>query len=102
MICARCLPLAGKGSELELKKNIAKNDKEATEKAFFYMLAIPLNVLASKYWKKSAKKQMPKFIDEVIGMYEAVQNGVVSHEKLAESLKNMAGVEIEADWLKRR
>lgn len=91
-----------KGSELELKKNIAKNDKEATEKAFFYMLAIPLNVLASKYWKKSAKKQLPKFIDEVIGMYEAVQNGVVSHEKLAESLKNMAGVEIEADWLKRR
>lgn len=89
-----------KGSELELKKNIA--DKEATEKAFLYMLAIPLNVLASKYWKKSAKKQMPKFIDEVIGMYEAVQNGIISHEKLAESLKNMAGVEITADWLKRR
>lgn len=54
-----------------MKKNITKNDKEATEKAFLYMLAIPLNVLASKYWKKSAKKRLPKFIEEVIGMYEA-------------------------------
>ena len=39
------------------KKAAQTMEKEATEKAFLYMLAIPLNVLFNDYWKKSAKKR---------------------------------------------
>lgn len=72
----------------------------AKEKAFLYMLAIPLNVLVNDYWEKSARKRMPKFIEDVISLYEAVQDGVVSEQQLADLLDEYAGVKIEADWLK--
>lgn len=72
----------------------------AKEKAFLYMLAIPLNVLVNDYWEKSARKRIPKFIEDVISLYEAVQDGVVSEQQLADLLDEYAGVKIEADWLK--
>ena len=74
---------------------------KANEKAFLYMLAIPLNVLVDQ-WGDEAKEKAPEFIEEVIGLYEAVQDGVVSDDQLAELLDDMAGVKIEADWLKNR
>lgn len=37
-----------------------------------YTLAIPLNVLVNDYWEKSARKRIPKFIEDVISLYEAV------------------------------
>ena len=40
------------------KKAAQTMEKEATEKAFLYMLAIPLNVLFNDYCQKSAKKFM--------------------------------------------
>lgn len=84
------------------KKHAVAMEKEATERAFLYMLAIPLNVLVNDYWSKSAKKRAPKFIDDVISLYEAVQDGVVSDEELAELLDDMAGVKITADWMSKK
>lgn len=78
-----------------------KAEDVALEKAFLYMLAIPLNVLVNDYWAKSAKKRAPRYIDEVIKLYEAVQDKIVSEEELAELLEDMAGVKITADWLER-
>ena len=82
------------------RKEAEKMENEATEKAFLYMLAIPLNVLVNDYWSKSAKKRAPKFIEDVISLYESVQEGVVTDQELADLLFDMAGVKIEADWLK--
>ena len=80
-----------------------KTKEKSTEKAFLYMLAIPLNVLVTEeYWGDDAKKLAPEFIDEVIGLYEAVQDGLVSDDQLAEFLEEMAGVKIDADWLHSR
>lgn len=78
-----------------------KMETEAKEKAFLYMLAIPLNVLFNDYWAKSAKKKAPKFIEEVIKLYEAVQDGQVSDEELAGLLDDLAGVKLDAEWLKK-
>lgn len=82
------------------KQEAAKMEEVAKEKAFLYMLAIPLNVLFNDYWPKSSKKKAPKFIEEVIKLYEAVQDGYVTDEQLAELLDDLAGVKIEAEWLK--
>ena len=81
------------------RKNRHVEDK-ANEKAFLYMLAIPLNVLVDQ-WGDEAKEKAPEFIDEVIGLYEAVQDGYVSDNQLAALLEEMAGVKIEAGWLKK-
>lgn len=87
----------------EIAKQEAKAMQlEATEKAFLYMMAIPLNVLANDYWIKSAKKRAPKFLEEVASLYQSVIAGVVTEQELADFLKDIAGVEIEADWLKGR
>jgi hypothetical protein len=82
------------------QRTAAELEKESTERAFLYMLAIPLNVLVNDYWPKSAKKRAPKFIEDVIKLYEAVQDGIVSDQELAELLDNMAGVKITAEWMK--
>ena len=65
------------------------------------MLAIPLIILFEDYWQKTAKKKAPKFIDDVASLYESVQMGVVTEQQLADSLYELAGVKIEAEWLDR-
>ena len=84
------------------RKEAEKMEGEIAEKAFLYMLAIPLNVLVSDYWPKSAKKKAPKFIEEVMKLFDVVMEGLVSDEELYDLLKDMAGVDIQAEWLKRR
>ena len=87
----------------ESAKKAAKTiEKEATEKAFLYMLAIPLNVLFNDYWQKSAKKRAPKFIEDVMNLYDAVQHGVVSDKQLADLIDELAGVKIDADWINKQ
>lgn len=83
----------------ELKRK--KTEEISIQKAFLYMLAIPLNVLVNDYWSKSAKTRAPKFIEDCLSLYESVQSGAVSNEELADLLENMAGVTIQAKWLER-
>lgn len=77
-----------------------KMEKQATEKAFLYMLAIPLNVLVNDYWSKSAKKRAPKFIEDVMSLFKSVEVGAVTEKDLADLLYDYAGVKIDADWIK--
>lgn len=84
------------------RKEATRMECEATEKAFLFMLAIPLNVLVNDYWEKSAKKRAPKFLAEVIKLYNAVQDGQVSEQELADLLDDMAGLKISAEWLKNK
>ena len=72
----------------------------ATEKAFLYMLAIPLNILVDE-WGDEAKEKAIPYIEQVTSLYEAVQQGVVSDNELADFLYEYAEVKIEADWLKK-
>lgn len=81
------------------RKAAAKVEKEATERAFLYMLAIPLNVLASDYWPKTAKRRTHKYIKGVLDLYAAVQEGIVSEQELADFLDEMAGIRVQAAWM---
>lgn len=84
------------------RKEARKAETEYVEKAFLFMLAIPLNVLVSDYWPKSAKQKAPKFIEDVASLFESVQNGTVSEQELADLLYEMAGVNITAEWMKAK
>ena len=84
------------------RKSAEKMEKQAIEKAFLLMLSIPLNVLVNDYWEKSAKKRIPKFIDDVISLYESLENGSVSYGELYEMLEEYSGIKLEAEWLTKR
>jgi hypothetical protein len=82
------------------KREADRVESESIDKAFIYMLAIPLNVLVNDYWSKSAKKRAPKFIKDVLSLYESVQEGYVTNEELTSLLEEYAGVKVTAEWLK--
>lgn len=84
------------------KSAAVKMEKEATEKAFVDMLAIPCAVLAFDFWQKSAKKRMPGFIKEVVSLYESIQVGAVTREELIETFEELSGLKLEAEWYKAR
>ena len=88
-----------------LERNRRKEEKKAVEdaidKAFMLMIWIPINLLASDYWEKSARKRIPEFTDKVMSLYEAVQQGVVTYEDMALDIERLSGMKITADWLKK-
>ena len=82
------------------RKEAEKMEKEANEKALLQLLAIPCLILGEDYWKKSAKQRIPKFIEDVASMYESYNMGIITDQDLADALKDMTGIEIEAEWMK--
>ncbi|WFR56406.1 hypothetical protein QA584_22760 [Anaerocolumna sp. AGMB13025] len=70
--------------------------EDAVDKAFFLMMALPCEVLANEgYWEKSARQRMPKFIDEILSLYAAFEQGVVTMEQMELDLWDIAGVRLE-------
>lgn len=85
----------------QIKEMARQIEQESIDKAFLCMLAIPLVILENDYWQKTASKKIPKFIEDVMSLYESVSLGNVTYEELAEDLKNSTGIELDAEWLKR-
>ena len=88
-----------------LERNRRKEEQKAIdtafEKAFILMIWIPMNILATDYWEKTAKKRMPEFVDKVTSLYESVQHGVVTYEQMVNDIEDLSGMKIDADWLKK-
>ena len=80
----------------ELKSKAQEDaQKLAVDTAFTLMLAIPLVVLTGEgYWEKTAKKRLPKFIDEVLSLYDSWEKGVLPIEELREDLWKYGGVKL--------
>ncbi len=82
------------------QREAKKMEREATEKAFLYMLAIPLNVLVADGIINH--DNAPEYVRSVMSLYESVENGFVSDQDLADLLHEYSGVTIEADWLEKK
>lgn len=74
-------------------------EQDATERAFLYMLAIPLNVLADR--GLITHDNAEEYIQDVSSLYMSVQEGIVSDQELADLLKEYTGIEITAEWMDR-
>lgn len=81
----------------DMKRDIINEaQRRAVDQAFIIMLAIPLEVLITEeYWKKSAKKKIPKFIEDVLHIYKAYSVGDLTIEELADDLKEFGGVTVD-------
>lgn len=84
------------------KKHAEAMEQEANERALLQLLAIPCLILGEDYWKKSARQRIPKFIEDVASFYESYKLGNVTDQDLADALKDMAGIDIEAEWMKHK
>lgn len=84
------------------RKAAEEAQRQAMEQAFMLMIWIPINVLASEYWEKTANKRIPEFTDKVASLYGSVQSGAVTWEQIAEDIKDLSGMDIKSDWLKRK
>lgn len=80
------------------KAEAAKMADEMLDKAFLYMLAIPLNVLVGDRWSKSGKKLGPGFTRDCLSMYDSVKRGVITDEELIKVLEVYGNVDIEKEW----
>lgn len=79
----------------EVATLIKQTRDEAVEVALTLMLALPLEVLKDKYWVKSAKERLPKFMDSVLSLYEKWNKGEVTMEELREDLWEYGGIKLE-------
>ena len=71
--------------------------EKASKRAFLTMLAIPLNVLVNDYWSKTGKSKAPKFIEDVLSLYDSYERGYVTDKELADFLKEYAEIEIDLE-----
>lgn len=58
------------------------------------MLVIPTNVLVEYYWQKSAKKRIPKFVEDCMSLYEAFTSGVVKMSEMVALTEEYAGIKL--------
>ena len=81
------------------RRETQKMEAECVERAFLYMLGISVNVLHSEpYWFKTAKRRIPKYIDDVLSLFKSVEAGVVTEEDMLNEIKEYAGVDLKTYW----
>lgn len=83
------------------KRETAKMEQVAMEKAFVLMLGIPLVLLKEDYWQKSFNKKGKKFINDCASLFDSIQEGIVTYEELVEQISE-CGIDIETEWLNVR
>ncbi len=67
----------------EIKKEVSE---EAIGRALSLMFAIPLKVLITDYWPKTAKKRGPEFTSKVLDLYYQWENDEVDINDLLDDL----------------
>lgn len=84
--------------EKERRKAYEEASKKSIDIAWQLMLAIPCEVLlGDDYWPKTAKKKLPKFVNDCLSLYDSYNADVFTLAELREELWKWGGVKLEAD-----
>ena len=83
------------GVEKELARVRQRATDEAIGKALLLLLTLPLEVLKDHYWKKSYRKRLPKFTEQVLEYYDLWQAGEIDIDKLKADLLDLGGITLE-------
>lgn len=87
-------------------KKIAEEETEKMQVAVYAdaiadVLAISVEVLATCFWEKTAKKKCAEFSEQFVSLLESLQMGVVSREQLAQDLDYYAGIKFDDSWMRK-
>lgn len=84
-----------KARKEERERVVEHIKKEVTADVLKLMLIIPVNVLVSDYWQKSARKRVPAFVEECMKLYQATCEGTVSMEECQALAEEYSGIKWE-------
>lgn len=76
------------------KEILSKQTKNVAGDIFRMMLVVPTNVLVADYWEKSAKKRIPKFVNECMKLYNAIMDGTVKMSECVALTEEYSGIEL--------
>ena len=70
---------------------------EVTNQAMILLLTLPLEVLKTHYWPKTAKQKLPEFTECVLALYSAWQNDELDMDELIQDLWEYGGIRLEME-----
>lgn len=82
-------------TQAQIDKIKADAIEEAVNQAMVLLLTLPLEILITDYWPKTAHKRGQEFTEKVLDLYHRWENGEVSMEALREDLWEYGGIRLE-------
>ena len=82
-------------TQTEIDKIKEEAAKEAIDQALVLLFTIPLNILITDYWPKSAHKRGREFTEKMLDLYHRWENGEVSMDDLKADLWENGGIRFE-------
>ena len=79
------------------RKILADTNVKVAADIMKMMLVIPVNVLVSDYWQKTAKKRIPKFVEDCMSLYKAWETGAVDMEDMQKLAEEYSGIRLLDD-----
>lgn len=76
------------------REDILSHIDRLGDEMFKMMLVIPTNLLIEDYWKKSAKKRIPKFVEDCLSLYDAWICGVVDMDQMVKLTEEYSGIKL--------
>lgn len=82
-------------TQAQIDKIKADATEEAINQAMVLLLTLPLEILITDYWPKTAYKRSQEFTEKVLALYHRWENGEVSMDDLRTDLWEYGGVRLE-------
>lgn len=79
----------------EIEEAYQRGLADGARQSFMLMMAIPVKTLMDNYWKKTCKKRLPRFVEEMLSCFSEWQNEEIETEELKQILREYGGVKLE-------
>lgn len=79
------------------KKKYEKKNEEIAKTILKMMIVVPTNVLINDYWEKTARKRIPKFVEDCLSLYDSLSKGAVKMQELQDLTEEYAKIRLIDD-----
>ena len=79
------------------KKDYEKKNEEIAKTILKMMIVVPTNVLINDYWEKTARKRIPKFVEDCLSLYDSLSKGAVKMQELQDLTEEYAKIRLIDD-----
>lgn len=83
------------GLDAIMKEREERYRNQAINTALILLLSLPSTVLKEDYWKKTYAKELPKFNNRVLDLYNKFLDGELDIQKLNDDLWETVGIRFE-------
>lgn len=95
-------PLQTAQLQAEVSKRVQELQDECLNKGFMFSLSVCLDLLqADEYFGDRSKELLPKFVKELIEMWDYLSRDLLTMEEVSNSIYNLSGVRIHPEYFNR-